>query len=139
MAKAAFSPSVIWGRRRERLTFALEGERRPSVGPAARSAPEEVRRLLERFHALPTHWEAAPAEELLDLPGQGLCVPDLRFVHRETGEVAWLEVMGFWSREAVWRRVELVREGLPYHVLFAVSTRLRDSKESVEGRESRRR
>ena len=119
---------VIWGRRRERLDFALSGDRRPSAGEATPSAPGEVLRLLERFRALDTDWQASPAEELLDLPGEGLCVPDLRFVHRETGEVAWLEVMGFWSREAVWRRVELVREGLPYHVLFAVSTRLRVSE-----------
>ena len=35
------------------------------------------------------------------------------------------ELLGFWSREAVWRRVELVRAGLPHRILFAVSKGLR--------------
>jgi uncharacterized protein len=42
--------------------------------------------------------------------------------------------MGFWSREAVWRRVELVEAGLSERILFAVSERLRVS-EQVLGEE----
>ena len=37
--------------------------------------------------------------------------------------------MGYWSRAAVWQRVELVRAGLAERVLFAVSSRLRVSEE----------
>jgi hypothetical protein len=56
-------------------------------------------------------------------------VPDLRFVSRATGEIAYLEVLGYWSRAAVWRRVELASRGLKERVLFAVSSRLRVSEE----------
>jgi hypothetical protein len=37
-------------------------------------------------------------------------------------------VLGFWSRDAVWKRVELVQAGLPQKILFAVSSRLRVSE-----------
>ena len=37
--------------------------------------------------------------------------------------------MGYWSRAAVWQRVELVQAGLSERILFAVSSRLRVSEE----------
>jgi hypothetical protein len=60
-----------------------------------------------------------------------LCVPDLVFTHADSGECVYLEVLGFWSRPAVWRRVELVERGLPQRILFAVSQRLRVSEEAL--------
>ena len=47
----------------------------------------------------------------------------------------YLEVLGFWSRDAVWRRIELARKGLGAPVLFAVSSRLRVSEEMLEDEE----
>ena len=44
----------------------------------------------------------------------------------------YFEVLGFWSREAVFRRVDLVRRGLSEKILFAVSSRLRVSEEVLE-------
>lgn len=61
----------------------------------------------------------------------GLCVPNLVFQREDS--VVHLEVMGYWSREAVWRRVELVQEGLAAPILFAVSSRLRVSEEVLAG------
>src|SRR6185369_13905026 len=98
---------------------------------AARAAPlpDDVEQLRERFAQLGSDWEVEAASDILSVPGVGLCVPDLRFLHRGTGEVAYLEVLGYWSRDAVWRRVELAQRGLKERVLFAVSTRLRVSEE----------
>ena len=76
-----------------------------------------------------TPWTVQIAHALLDLPGVGLCVPDLVFIHRDTGHRVYFEVLGYWSREAVWRRVDLVEAGLPAPVVFAVSSRLRVSEE----------
>jgi predicted nuclease of restriction endonuclease-like RecB superfamily len=44
-------------------------------------------------------------------------------------ETIYFESLGFWSREAVFRRVDLVERGLGHKVLFAVSSRLRVSEE----------
>jgi predicted nuclease of restriction endonuclease-like RecB superfamily len=134
---------VLWGKGGEKrvpLTFSLAGGggKAPRGRARARTEfdehehehdlPDEVVELVRAFRALEAGWSAGPASDVLDLPGLGVCVPDLCFVHDETGEVIYLEVLGFWSREAVWKRVELVQAGLPHKVLFAVPKRLRVSE-----------
>ena len=89
-------------------------------------------RLVQRWSRLDSPWQVALAGDVLALPGVGLTVPDLAFTHRETGEVVYLEVLGFWSREAVWRRVELVEAGLPSRIVFAVSSTLRVSQDVLD-------
>ena len=41
------------------------------------------------------------------------------------GARVYFELLGFWSREAVFRRIDLVRAGLPHKILFAASKSLR--------------
>ncbi|MET0344544.1 MAG: DUF790 family protein [Polyangiales bacterium] len=120
--------SVRWGKERIPLTFAMEGAGVRGESEPVR-LPDEVAALLERFEAVGGAWKAEPASDILALPGIGLCVPDLRFENRESGEVAYLEVMGYWSRAAVWKRVELCERGFDQRVIFAVSSRLRVSEE----------
>lgn len=123
---------VRWGKERESLAFHLEGDRGGDRDDTPVRLPDEVDRLLKTFTALDTPWQVAVADELLELPGAGLCVPDLVFSHRDSGFRVFLEVMGYWSRDAVWRRIELVQSGLPQAVLFAVSSRLRVSEEVLD-------
>lgn len=119
---------VRWGADRSPLAFRLAGGGAAGDAGEAR-LPDEVAALVEATAAIETPWRAAPARAILDLPGVGLCVPDLVFEHERTGECVYLEVMGFWSRDAVWRRVELVEAGLGERILFAVSERLRVSEQ----------
>jgi predicted nuclease of restriction endonuclease-like RecB superfamily len=121
---------VRWGKQREPLKFRAEAERKRARATPAR-LPDEVEALVSGLEAVRGPWRVAPAGELLDLPGVGICVPDLAFEHGETGETVYLEVLGFWSRAAVWRRVELVERGLPQRILFAVSEHLRVSEEAL--------
>jgi hypothetical protein len=76
-------------------------------------------------------WRVERDPAVLDLPGVGLCVPDLAFETERAGRTirVYFELLGFWSREAVWRRVDLVRAGLPHRILFAVSRDLRVSED----------
>ena len=69
---------------------------------------------------------------MLDLPGAGVCVPDLAFRRAADGARVFFELLGFWSREAVFRRVDLVRAGLPQRILFAASKTLRVSEELLD-------
>ncbi len=92
---------------------------------------EDVAELLSRLEKSGSKWRARPASDVLDLPGVGLCVPDLVF-ERAGRPPVYLEVLGFWSREAVWKRIELAQAGLGARVLFAVSSRLRVSEELLE-------
>jgi predicted nuclease of restriction endonuclease-like RecB superfamily len=126
---------VRWGKEREPLRFKLEG-RGGGANDQAPRMPDEVAALVEGFRALDGDWLAAPASEILDFPGIGLCVPDLEFRHRPSGVRVWFEALGFWSRDAVWRRIELAEKGLLERMLFAVSSRLRVSSELLDGVES---
>ncbi len=118
-----------WGRDRLPLRYhARGGSVVPASAPAA-ELPDEVTSLLGDLQAQESPWQAAPADAILDLPGIGVCVPDLEFVHRETGQRVYLEVLGFWSRAAVWKRIEMASAGLPHPMVFAVSKHLRVSEE----------
>lgn len=131
----AIEADVRWGKDRRPLRFGLRGGQE-NPGEAAPTAgaqlPDEVEALLRDLSALPGPWRPAISQAILDLPGAGQCVPDLEFVHQETGQTAYLEVLGFWSRDAVWKRIELARQGLPHPVLFAVSKHLRVSEAALD-------
>jgi len=122
-----------WGKKRDPLSFALELSQARSAEPSP--ARDEVQALLEAF-AKNQSWRAELAQEVLDLPGIGLCVPDLCFTNQATGELVLCEVLGFWNRAAVWRRIELVEQGLSTKIVFVVSARLRVSEEVLDGADS---
>ncbi|HEY4106951.1 MAG TPA: DUF790 family protein, partial [Polyangiaceae bacterium] len=127
------SADLRWGKKREKLEFNLE------LGSAEVADPlpprDEIQALLQAFAENPS-WRAELAQKILDLPGVGLCVPDLCFTNQRTGERVLCEVLGFWSRDAVWRRVELVEKGIADKIVFALSARLRVSEEVLDGSES---
>jgi predicted nuclease of restriction endonuclease-like RecB superfamily len=117
-----------WGKDRRPLRYHMRGSATPTVAAAA-ELPEEVAALLGDLQAQVSSWQATSADAILDLPGIGVCVPDLEFIHRETGQRVYLEVLGFWSRAAVWKRVEMATAGLPHPIVFAVGKHLRVSEE----------
>lgn len=124
---------VRWGKTRKPLKLVHELRGTPTEGePVLR---DDVAALFQRLQSAAGPWRVRPCSDVLDLPGVGLCVPDLLF-ERSGFRPVYLEVLGFWSRDAVWRRVELVERGLGASVVFAVSTRLRVSEAVLEGHES---
>jgi predicted nuclease of restriction endonuclease-like RecB superfamily len=120
-----------WGKAKSPLKFCLEQKGGRGEKDDRARLPDEVETLLAAFAEPREGWSAEPAERVLSLPGVGLCVPDLRFSHRG-GAIIFLEVLGYWSRDAVWQRVELVQKGLGEKLLFAASQRLRVSEEVLE-------
>src|SRR4030095_12873298 len=89
-----------------------------------------VRTLAEAIDDLGGPWTARPAQELVDLPGAGVLVPDLELCHRDGKRRVLLEVLGFWSRDAVWRRIELAPQ-LKTPMIFAVGKQLRVSEAAL--------
>jgi predicted nuclease of restriction endonuclease-like RecB superfamily len=120
-----------WGPQKTPLVFKAEGKKVLGEREVVR-LPDDVEALLRGLEQLDTPWKAAPAEIIVDLPGIGYCVPDLELVHGETGECVYLEVLGYWSRAAVWKRVELVQQGLDQRIVFAVGKHLRVSEEAID-------
>ena len=129
---------VLWGPDRRPARFHLDGATMPADGAAVGTTPPPVPSALETFivafEKLGSPWRIERDPAVLDLPGVGLCVPDLAFERELDGRVVrvHLEVLGFWSREAVWRRIDLVRAGLPHRILFAASRDLRVSEELLD-------
>jgi predicted nuclease of restriction endonuclease-like RecB superfamily len=130
---------VRWGKDRTPLVFRTEGEHSgTSTEPAP--LPDEVEALVRAFEALDAPWRVSHNTHILELPGVGLSIPDLVFERRRAAheraaprERVYLEVMGYWSRDAVWKRIELVRAGLAERIVFAVSAKLRVSEDVLDG------
>ncbi|MDF3069500.1 MAG: hypothetical protein K0R38_5101 [Polyangiaceae bacterium] len=125
-----------WGKRREALTFEQTFPPLPS-GSAVSGARSDVQELLESL-AQHRGWEARLSEKLLDLAerGGGVLVPDLELSRPRRGgaqDTVLVEVLGFWSRDAVFRRIEAAERGLSDRVLFVVSSRLRVSEDLLDG------
>lgn len=98
------------------------------VGPVP---PPLVQGLLDE---LPAHLPGATVTEnsaLVAVAGVGACVPDV-CVTMPDGRRCLVEVLGFWSREAVWKRVALAEAGLATPVVFCVSERLRVSEAALD-------
>lgn len=126
---------IRWGKTRVPLVFrASSAPTTPERGTPSVAEPEPLpdalAELLQRFSDLDTGWTARQSDRVLDLPGVGLCIPDLVFTRG--GETVYFEALGFWSRDAVFRRVELVERGIGHKMLFAVSSRLRVSQELLD-------
>lgn len=120
-----------WGKDRLPLRFSIERDSPllpAAAAPEEHAVTDEVAALLEKLRARKSRFEARVADALLDVPGLGLSVPDLTLTEAPSGRAVHVEVLGYWSRDAVWRRVELAERGLPEPVLFCVSERLRVSE-----------
>jgi uncharacterized protein len=122
-----------WGKRRDRLEFLLSRRGTPDSGAAQTfELRDDVRALIDDFRALGSAWQVEPTSEILDVPGVGLCIPDLKFSRGAKSDAVFLELLGFWSRDAVFQRIELAERGLSQKILFAVSERLRVSEELLD-------
>lgn len=145
-ACASFSleAELRWGKDRKPMRFALAGGASEATladaapNPESAAAPErfaylpdELRALVTQIDALGGPWRAEPAGTILDLPGLGVCVPDLELVRAADGARVHVEVMGFWSRAAVWRRIELLQAGLSVPLVVALSKHLRVSEDAL--------
>lgn len=116
---------LLWGRDRRPLRFSAAGKRGAfGQGDAAPALPDELQRLLTGLERAAPRWQATLATRAFDVPGLGAMLPDL-LLRRDDGREVWLELLGYWSREAVFRRVDLVRAGVDAPVIFAFSDRLR--------------
>ncbi len=129
---------VRWSERSRALKFRHRGGTGRRDTDKAEGLRTEVVELAEGLDALDAGWRATPADKIFDLPGVGVCVPDLRVARGRDRAEVFVEVLGYWSRASVWKRVELAERGLGGHakMLFVVSSRLRVSEEVLDESES---
>jgi predicted nuclease of restriction endonuclease-like RecB superfamily len=124
---------LLWGKQREPLTFELGPDQGlvPHDRRITGVAPE-LARFVTGFTKLGSSWSVARNDRVFALPGEAVCVPDLVFTNDDTGEEVFLEAFGFWSRQAVWQRLETMERGFPSPIILAVGKQLRVSEEVLE-------
>ena len=91
---------------------------------------EEVAALLRSFERLDSGWTVRSEATVFDLPeGRGVFIPDLVFEHGSGNLPVYLEVLGYWNRQALFDRLERLDHRFPGKVVLAASRKLRVSEE----------
>jgi predicted nuclease of restriction endonuclease-like RecB superfamily len=114
-----------WGAQRKPKHFTLT----PRDGLVSHQAdsgvyvPAELGMFVELFRKRAADWEIHEETEIYPL-GPGFWVPDYRLVHRATGQIVLLEVLGFWRRSSAEQHLERLRQHVTEPFLLAVSDQL---------------
>jgi len=137
--KLRLRAELRWGKRREKLAFEQAYEQAEQVDPHS-GVRSEVAELLDALQSNAS-WQARLSDKLVDLSAQGggVLVPDIeltRSAKTSSEGPVLVELLGFWSRDAVFRRIEAAERGLSGRVLFVVSSRLRVSEQLLDGVEA---
>ena len=126
---------VRWGKERLPLRYVIDRSNpllRDAEKAGAEQPSDEVQTLLEKLREKAEGFEVTLADRVLDIPGAGVIVPDLVLKHRKTRREVFIEVLGFWSRDAVWKRIELAQRGLKSPIVFCAGQRLRVSEAALD-------
>lgn len=129
-SETKISAEVRWGKERRPLHFetSLQGI---GDGVATTGVRDDIQALIAQLRRKKTPFEVSLNREIFDIPGVGLCIPDIKLSAPGRQDV-YVEVLGFWSRDAVFRRVEWAKKNTQVKVVFAISSRLRVKKEVLE-------
>ena len=135
LQKFEIRADISWGPQREIVELVVT----PDDGLVCPREPPlyvrpEVEQLSAAFAALDCDWSARSSDKIILSKDKSVIVPDLLLQSHTTGEEVYLEVFGFWSRDAVFRRVEQINAGLPARLILCVSKNARVS-EAVLGEE----
>jgi uncharacterized protein len=136
LQKFEIRADISWGPERESLELVLT----PDDGLVSPREPPlyvrpEVEQLTAAFKALDCDWTVRSSDKIILSKDKAVIVPDLSFANRATGEEVYLEVFGFWSRDAVFRRVEQIAAGLPARLVLCVGKNARVSEEILSEEE----
>lgn len=88
---------------------------------AGRYETREAEWFAERFEALDSGWVLERDPLPLNQGGEGVVVPDFTF--RNGKRVAHLEILGFWRKGTIERRLSLLKKHGPKNLVLAVSKR----------------
>lgn len=125
----SLNATIRWGKERTRLTYSEKGK---GTGEIADSLNEDAEKLLAKMKKRASaKWKLKINNKVFNTPGIGVFVPDFECTH-EDGRKAYIEILGYWSRDAVWKRIEHAEKGLDSPVLFCAPGKLRVSEEILE-------
>lgn len=91
---------------------------------------EEERWFEERFEQLESGWDLTREGAVIDLENGEVLVPDYRLVSPD-GEEVFVEIVGFWRRAYLERRIEMLDE-VDVPLVLVVAERLKTDKKRLE-------
>ncbi|MGB0646951.1 MAG: DUF790 family protein [Bradymonadia bacterium] len=125
---------LSWGKYRKKVLYEHRFTHQKSGGRSGESGSNEALEKLVSGWCDDVGWRVEVVTgSLVEVAGQAL-VPDIKCTHLDSNQFVYLELMGFWSRDAVWQRVELASR-LKTPFVFLVSERLRVSEKVLDGEE----
>lgn len=126
------SATVLWTRAqlRKRLEIGPEDGLETSRRDDGAYETREQKHFLERFQANPGPWRITDGDVPLDLGGRGVLLPDFTFTDGE--RVGHLEIVGFWRKEWLARRIDLLRRFGPPNLVLAVSRKLKVDADALD-------
>jgi predicted nuclease of restriction endonuclease-like RecB superfamily len=93
--------------------------------------PAELRMFVDTFRRRIKDWELVEETEIFPL-GRGFWVPDFRLIHKDSGLIVLLEVLGFWRRSSAERQLQQLRQHVREPFLLAVSDQLHIEEGELE-------
>ena len=114
-----------WGAERKDKVFHLSAKDGLVSHQAETGAyvPPEVPMFVETFQKKIADWEISDQTEIIPL-GKNVWIPDYRLVHRATGHVVLLDILGFWRRSSAERHLAMLREHAGGPFIVALSDQL---------------
>lgn len=125
---------LLWGPQRQPKKFQLTSQdglvsHHAEVGMYV---PPELTMFAELFRKKIVDWELRAEADIVPL-GSSFWVPDFSLVHRATGQLVYLEVLGFWRRSSAEKHLARLRQHLREPFLLAVSEQLKVDDADLEG------
>lgn len=111
-----------WGTERKSKTFVLN-PRDQLVSHAAdygTYVPVELNLFVESFRKRQPDWDIVEEAEVYPL-GNSFWVPDYQLVHKATGQIVLLEVLGFWRKSSAVKHLQFLQRHAKQPYLLAVS------------------
>lgn len=125
---------LAWGPQRLPRVFTLSAAEGlvPQETDRGVYVPPELAMFVELFRKKGGDWDISEETELLPL-GNGFWVPDFRLLHRATGQVVYLDVLGFWRRSHAEKHLQRLREHARVPFVLAVSEQLHMDADDLAG------
>ena len=129
----ALHADLRWGPQRTAKDFELTSADSLVSHDADRGVyvPPELAMFAELFRKRAPAWEISEETELLPL-GSSFWVPDFRLVHKASGRVVYLDILGFWRRSHAEKHLENLRRHAREPFVLAVSEQLHVEEEELE-------
>jgi len=118
----SLSATVKWGPQRKEKEFRLDSSDglRSHLVDYGDYTPPEITTFAESFAKLDTPWTLSADAQVMPL-GQQFWVPDFTLVHEKSGQVIYVELLGFWRKTDAEKHYSRLQTHYPNQFVLGIS------------------